>query len=131
MRKAAFAYWDNRIAPVFDNARQLYLVESDGSGQITAEAQETMPDEQPVQKAIRLAELAVDTLICGAISRSLHEIVCTYGIQVVPFVAGELHEVIQAWRRDNLHAEDFAMPGCCRHRRSLRKCTGVRRRNNS
>jgi len=98
MRKAAFAYWDNRIAPVFDNARQLYLVEIDDSEQITNEAQETLPDDQPVQKALRLAQLAVNTLVCGAISRSLQEIVCAYGIRLVPFVAGELQEVIQAWR---------------------------------
>jgi len=129
MRKAAFAYWDNRIAPVFDSARQLYLVELNDSGQITAEARETLPDDQPVQKVLRLAELAVDTLVCGAISRSLQEILCAYGIRLVPFVAGELPEVIQAWRSDDLHGEAFAMPGCRGRRRSLRQRAGMRGRN--
>ncbi|MBU4263258.1 MAG: NifB/NifX family molybdenum-iron cluster-binding protein [Proteobacteria bacterium] len=128
MRKAAFAYWDNRIAPVFDSANQIYLVAID-SNRITAETLEVLPDDQLVQKALRLAELAVDTLVCGAISRSLHEIVCSYGIQVVPFVAGELHKVIQAWRSNNLSADVFAMPGCRRQCLSLRKCTAGRRRN--
>jgi len=128
MRKTAFAYWDNRIAPVFDSARQLYLVEIDDSGQITGETRETLPDDQPVQKALRLAELAVDTLVCGAISRSLQEILCSYGIRLVPFVAGELQEIIQAWRRDNLQAETFAMPGCRRHGHSFPQCAVRRRR---
>lgn len=121
MRKAAFAYWDNRIAPVFDSARQIYLIEFD-SGQIIGEAQETLADDQPVQRALRLAELAVDTLVCGAISRSLHEIICAYGIQVVPFVAGELSQVIQAWCSGNLNGDTFDMPGCRRRGHSLRKC---------
>jgi predicted Fe-Mo cluster-binding NifX family protein len=128
MRKAAFAYWDNRIAPVFDSANQVYLVEVD-SNRITAETLEVLPDDQLVQKALRLAELAVETLVCGAISRSLHEIVCAYGIQVVPFVAGELREVIQAWRSNNLYTDAFAMPGCRRRGHSLRKCAAGRRRN--
>ncbi|MBU0966219.1 MAG: NifB/NifX family molybdenum-iron cluster-binding protein [Proteobacteria bacterium] len=128
MRKAAFAYWDNRLAPVFDSARQLYLVEVDTRG-IALETQEMLPDDQPAQKALRLAELTVDTLVCGAISRSLHEMVSAYGIRVIPFVAGELREIILAWQSGNLQEDAFAMPGCRRQRRSLRKC-GLQSRSN-
>ena len=128
MRKAAFAYWDNRIAPVFDSARKVCLVEIDESGRITGEAQETLPDDQPAQLALRLVELAVDTLVCGAISRSLHAIISAYGIRVVPFVAGELRQIIRAWCSNNLHEDAFAMPGC-RRRRGLRQCAALRRHN--
>ncbi|MEW6520871.1 MAG: NifB/NifX family molybdenum-iron cluster-binding protein [Thermodesulfobacteriota bacterium] len=128
MSKTAFAYWDNRIAPVFDCARQICLVEADASG-ISKETQEMPPDDQPVQKALRLTELAVDTLVCGAISRSLHETISACGIRVVPFVAGEVEEIIQAWRSGNLQGDAYAMPGCRRHRRSLRRFTPGRVRN--
>ena len=94
--KTAFAYWDNRIAPVFDTARQIHVVEAE-SGRIVAETQEALADDLPVQKALRLVELGVGTLVCGAISRPLHAMVAAYGIQVIPFVAGDLREVIQAW----------------------------------
>ena len=67
MIKAAFAYWGRRIAPVFDVARQIHLLEVE-SGRIVSETQEILPDDLPVQKAIRLAELSVGTLVCGAIS---------------------------------------------------------------
>jgi predicted Fe-Mo cluster-binding NifX family protein len=112
MTKTAFAYWDNRIAPVFDIARQIHVVEAE-SGRIVAETEELLRDDLPVQKVIRLAELGVGTLVCGAISRPLHEMVTAYGIEVVPFVAGDLSEVIQAWLNDNLENDTFAMPGCC------------------
>lgn len=50
MWKAAFAYWDNRIAPVFDSAKQVRLVEVDSNG-ITAETPEVLPDEHLVPES--------------------------------------------------------------------------------
>jgi predicted Fe-Mo cluster-binding NifX family protein len=120
MMKTAFAYWDNRIAPVFDIARQIHVVEAE-SGRIVAETEEVLTDDLPVQKVIRLAELGVGTLVCGAISRPLHELVAAYGIEVIPFVAGDLCEVIQAWLSDNLEHDTFAMPGCCGRGLGLRR----------
>ena len=116
MMKTAFAYWDDRIAPVFDIARRIHLVESD-SGRIVAQTGEVLADDLPVQKALRLVELGVGTLVCGAISRSFQERIAAYGIQVIPFVAGDLSEVIQAWLSGNLERDTFAMPGCCRNGR--------------
>jgi predicted Fe-Mo cluster-binding NifX family protein len=110
--KAAFAHWDHRIAPVFDVARRIHVVAAE-SGRITAEAEEVLADDRPLQKVVRLAELGVGTLVCGAISRPLHAMVAAYGIRVVPFVAGDLSEVIQAWLRGGLDGGQFAMPGCC------------------
>lgn len=111
--KSAFAFWDNRIAPVFDTARQIHVVEVE-SKRIVAETNEVLSDDQPVQKALRLAELGVGILVCGAISRPLQDMVAAYGIQLIPFVAGDMKEVIQAWLNGSLIGNNFAMPGCCR-----------------
>lgn len=110
--KAAFAYWDHRIAPVFDIARRIHVAEVE-SGRIIAEREEVLAEDLPLQKVIRLAELGVGTLVCGAISRPLHAMVAAYGIRVIPFVAGDLSEVIQAWLSGDLKGDAFAMPGCC------------------
>lgn len=109
--KAAFAVWNDRIAPVFDVARQIHLVEVE-DGKVVREASEILPDELPSRRVLRLAELGAGTLICGAISRPLHELVEGYGIRVVPFVAGDLREVLRAWLAGGLDGEAFAMPGC-------------------
>ncbi|MCU0577673.1 MAG: NifB/NifX family molybdenum-iron cluster-binding protein [Desulfobacterota bacterium] len=111
--KTAFSSWNNRIAPVFDVARQLFLVESD-AGRIVREAEEAMPADDLGAKARCLAGYGVNTLVCGAISRPLQCLVASYGITVIPFVAGDLHEVIQAWHDGRTLDELFAMPGCCR-----------------
>jgi predicted Fe-Mo cluster-binding NifX family protein len=120
MVKAAFAYWDDRIAPVFDIARRIHVVEAD-AGRIVAETGEVLADDLPIQKALRLAELGVGTLVCGAISRPFHEMVAANGIRVIPFVAGDLNDVIQAWLRGNLESDTFAMPGCSAHGRYHRR----------
>jgi predicted Fe-Mo cluster-binding NifX family protein len=115
MMKTAFAYWDNRIAPVFDTAGQIHVVEAE-SGRIVSERQETLPENLPVQKALRMVELGIGALVCGAISRPIHELVAAYGIQVIPFVAGDLREIIRAWQRGSLEGGTYAMPGCCGRR---------------
>jgi len=111
--KTAFAYWDNRIAPVFDIARQIHVVETE-SGRIVAETEEVMANDLPVKKVFRIVELGVSTLVCGAISRPLHAMVIASGIRVISFVAGDLRKVIKAWLDGNLDSGKFAMPGCCR-----------------
>ena len=110
--KAAFAYWEDRIAPVFDIARRIRVVEA-ASGRIVDETGEVLVDDLPARKALRLVELGVGTLVCGAISRPFREMVAAYGIRVIPFVAGDLSEVIEAWLTGNLEHDTFAMPGCC------------------
>lgn len=116
--KTAFAYWDNRIAPVFDTARQIHVVEVQ-AGQLVSEAQVTLSEDMSVQKALRLVELGVGVLVCGAISRPMYEMVIAYGIQVVPLVAGDLRKVIQAWLKGDLRRDAFAMPGCRGRRRKM------------
>jgi len=118
--KTAFAYWDNRIAPVFDISRQIRIVEND-AGRVVVESEEILEDGLPVDKVLHLARLGVAALVCGAISRPLHEMVMSNGIQVIPFVAGDLGEVIRAWLGGELDNDSFAMPGCCGRGRAYRR----------
>ena len=114
--KVAFAIWNNRIAPVFDVARLLHIVEAENSV-INGSVEEILPiDLLPIKKAERLSELGVKTLICGAISRPLYDTIVANGIDVIPFIAGELDEVVQAWLSGRPDWHHFAMPGCCGRR---------------
>lgn len=110
--KAAFATWNDRIAPVFDVSGRIHVVEIE-AGRIVREVRRALTEDVPIRKALSLAELGVEVLVCGAISRSLYGQIVSTGIRVVPFVAGDLRDVIDAWRKGALSAEAFAMPGCC------------------
>jgi len=122
--KTAFAYWDNRIAPVFDIARQIHVVETE-SGRIIAETEDFFANDMPARKVFRIVELGVSTLVCGAISRPLHAMVMASGIRVISFVAGDLRKVIKAWLDGNLESGKFAMPGCCRRYAQLPGMTNI------
>jgi len=135
MNKVAFAYWGNRIAPVFDIARQIRIIEVE-SGRIVAESDEIFPSSLPSHKAVRLTELGVSTLICGAVSRPVLDIVKAYGIRVIPFIAGDVNDVINAWLNGRLNDNVFSMPGCGpRNRRRIGNPSGIGRgmgsRNNN
>ncbi len=126
MTTAAFAAWKNRVAPVFDVIEEIHLVEAQ-AGRILRETRESAAASLPVERVLRLVQLRVDTLVCGAISRGLHAMIAAYGIRVIPFVAGDLNKVIHAWLGGKLESPAFAMPGCFgRGPRRLRPKNGNR-----
>jgi predicted Fe-Mo cluster-binding NifX family protein len=118
--KTAFSCWGERIAPVFDTTRQVHVIET-AAGCIVSEKKEALALDLPLQKAMRLTELGVRILVCGAISRPLQAMVSSAGIQVIPFVSGDLPEVIAAWLKGRLPGAAFAMPGC---QRRIRRSAG-------
>ena len=113
--KTVFSVWQQRIAPVFDTARQVHLVDAAG-GRITAESDHEV-DADLSQRIAWLKVQDVGTVVCGAISRPWQERLEAAGLTVVPFVSGELAEVMQAWLDGTLRGTAFAMPGCCGRRR--------------
>ena len=118
--RAALAVWNGRISPVFDVSRQILVLDIE-DGNIVAKSEE-MLDDDPVRKACTLSRLKVETLLCGAISRPLSGILASYGIRIIPFIAGDSDEVITAYLAGDLPNPKMSMPGCCvRRRRCFRK----------
>jgi predicted Fe-Mo cluster-binding NifX family protein len=121
MTKTAFSYWNRRIAPVFDIAQRLRVLEIE-SGRVIREKEETLKGELPVQKALYLVKSGIGTLVCGAISTPFSEVMVAYGIIVISFIAGDLSEVIAAWCNGGLDSRHFDMPGCTERHRSVESC---------
>ncbi len=109
--KIALPIWNGRVAPVFDVTHRVVVVEAD-SGRALRCTEAPLPDGEPAQKVLALVQEGVHVLICGAISRPLQGLAVAKGLQVVPFVAGEVDEVLQAWLEGRLPDKPFAMPGC-------------------
>ena len=108
--KAAFATWNRRIAPLFDSAGQVLLVEPRQGAAIEELA--SFADDSPVHKVLCLIEWQVGTLVCGAVSQPVQAMLAAHNIQVVDYIAGYLEEVVQAWLNGRLEQEVFCMPGC-------------------
>lgn len=121
--KAAFTEWHGRIAPVFDVAGTVLMVETGRSGN-TRERVVGLPLGSSSAKVAFLTEHEVDILVCGAISRQVQGMAEAGGIQVQPFVAGEIRDIVAAWMCGNLDQVSYSMPGCRRCRHHLRERSG-------
>lgn len=110
--KMAFSVWEHRIAPVFDTAPEILLVESNGT-QITLETTHVISENTIAQRVAWIITHEIHTLVCGAVSRPLRAELVAAGIVVIPFVAGDLRQVIQASFDGSLSDIAFRMPGCC------------------
>lgn len=115
--RSAFSLWNERIAPVFDVAKHLWIVETE-AGEITAQKERRFSSDDPHERALRLVTLQVEQLVCGAISQSSHQALVEQGIRVIPFIAGDLHQVVQACLTNQLSDGKLAMPGCRHGRRT-------------
>ena len=116
----AIPIWQGRVSPVFDVAGQLLVVEVDGPVE-KCRRQESLPDEAPERRVHRLQTLDVETLICGAVSRPLGDLLAAGRIEVIPQVCGDAEEVLRAYLSGGLPDERFAMPGCCCQKRRRRR----------
>ena len=115
--KIAIPVWQDNISNVFDFADKLSLAEIEGQTEKNR-LEISLPNEPIPQKAGRLKELDVDVLICGAISKSLAFLIIGAGIKIIPFVSGQIDEVLIAYIGGQLKDSRFLMPGC---RRGARK----------
>lgn len=119
LMRTGFSLWNGRLAPVFDVAHELLVLE-DGQGEASDGIRVRLEDEPPARRALRLEEWGVGALFCGAISRPLLSLIRARGVWVQPFLAGEADEIIRAWNGKERDWRRFAMPGCCRLRRGRR-----------
>jgi len=117
--KVAMPVWSGRISPVFDVAQRLLVVDVEAGGPAGG-AEHVVGTDMPASRARRLAELGVDVLICGAISRPMEMMLAAGGIRVIPYVCGPVEEVFQAYLAGRLSRPTFLMPGCRRGRLGFR-----------
>ncbi|SFN04167.1 NifB/NifX family molybdenum-iron cluster-binding protein [Thermodesulforhabdus norvegica] len=114
--KAAFSVWRNLIAPVFDVAREIRIVERSGN-EFVSESIFTCFSPSPWDRVRLLREQQVQELFCGAISRPLFKMLRCSGILVVPFIAGTYREIKDAWVQGRFLHQSFIMPGCANYRK--------------
>ena len=109
--KIAIPIYNGSVSNVFDFAGKLLLVEIENDKESN---RSEIALESPLlpQRVGQLKNLEVDTLVCGAISRVLAGMVTSSGIQVLPYVTGNINDVLQAYLNGQLAKPEFSMPGC-------------------
>ncbi|HTU00328.1 MAG TPA: NifB/NifX family molybdenum-iron cluster-binding protein [Candidatus Sulfotelmatobacter sp.] len=109
--RLAIPVWKGRVSPVFDAAAQVLLVEIE-QGCEQKRREEALSEHRPAERVRRLVELGVDVLICGAVSRPLATLLAAAGVRVVPWTAGPIEGVLNAYLAGKLPHPQWLMPGC-------------------
>jgi hypothetical protein len=130
--RIALPIHEGKISPVFDWARRLLVVDRVAPGSFAKATRRGRPaapsprnngereaarreieldDLAPALRARRLAELGVETLLCGGISAPLAALVEAQGVKVIAGLVGEADAVLDAFFAGGLSDPGFAMPG--------------------
>lgn len=123
--RIALSAWNGRISPVFDASQKLLLIDVAG-GQEGARSEAVLTEQAFPLRAAKVKDLGATVLLCGAISRPLATLVASSGVKVVPFLAGEVEDVLAAYLAGRLPAPEFMMPGCPCPARGRRRRQGYR-----
>jgi predicted Fe-Mo cluster-binding NifX family protein len=116
-----------RVAPVLNWCSRTLIFPVNPEGGSAREL--WTPELGPAERLQLLREHGVQTLICGALSADLENWAVGLGVKVIPGVAGDIEEVIKAYRQNRLDQPEFWLPGCRgprRYRQGLgnEKCPG-------
>lgn len=120
--RIAIANWDDRVSPVLDTAASLTVIEQGVAGE-SGRRILRLEGTGVSSRAREIGALGLDALICGAISRPLHEVLSAGGFEIVAFVAGGVDQVLAAFLRGDLPNRALTLPGCRCHRHGW-ECPG-------
>ena len=122
MPKVALTVWGSRISPVFESASRIRIVQTTGMQPVLL-GDLSLPADTVARIAL-LREHGVEVLICGAISGLQASIVRAWEIELIPFVTGDVEEILAAYVQGRVYSEQFAMPGCHGRKRRRRRGRG-------
>jgi len=115
--KIALSIWNDRIAPLFESSRILWIPVLQEQNSENPEYL-SLPEGSPEEKLLFLEAEGIEVLVCGGISKGVCRFARERNIKVFPFVAGDREEVLQAYLNGGLITPRFSMPGCsCAGRR--------------
>lgn len=111
----ALTIWGERISPVFDAAHELMVVEIK-SGKILEKRFYSFDPDRVGSLIDMLAHDRVTVMICGAISEMPAQMISESGIQLIPFISGNVDRILDTYAHENPLTPMFQMPGCGRQR---------------
>jgi predicted Fe-Mo cluster-binding NifX family protein len=108
--KIAIPVWENKVSPVLDTASRLMVVELE-EGSPMSRFEIYLDERDLSRRCLRIQDLCVDTLICGAVTRHFSEMLKASGIKLIPGISGQPEAVLHAYLDGTLGHSKYLMPG--------------------
>jgi predicted Fe-Mo cluster-binding NifX family protein len=99
-----------RVAPVLNWCSQILLFHANAGRGPVRELR--VPGLAPLERLTFLRDQGVEILICGALSTDLHNLAIHMGFRIISGIAGEVDEIVEAYRQNRLDQPEFWLPGC-------------------
>ncbi len=103
--------WEGNVSPVLDKAGRIRLADM-GEGGVVARETVVLLAGAPTSRALQLAKLGVDVLICCSVSHALEAVLVSRGVRVVRHICGPVDEVVNACLSGGVIPQKLIMPGC-------------------
>ena len=97
----AIPVFQDRISPLLDEARKFILFEV-SDGEITQKIAVTLDLSTCLMRIARLKELGVMTIVSGAVSGRVSDIIIECGIRHYPWNNGDVNEVMEMYINNRL-----------------------------
>jgi len=99
--KIVVSVLDNKISPRFDSTYK-FMVVSVNETKINDMEDIVLSTINPIQRVNELADMGIDTVICGVVNEFTLSLLVKKGINVVPGVIGNIEEVLNLFLNGNL-----------------------------
>ena len=110
MNRIAIPIYKSRVSPVFDSCARLLIIDLDRNRQIDR-TEILFEGLSEIERVTILKKSGVSTIICGGISDSFYKMISRAGISMIVGIAGEVDQVLSAFRCNRLGEPCFYMPG--------------------
>lgn len=127
-RKIGVTVWGQRVSPVFDSARTLLIAEINGTS-LAGTFRIAFDPERPLELLHLLRAQQVALIICGAVSEGPAAMIEAAGVELIPFIAGDVQQVLEHYLQGRPFNRQFRMPGCGKNiccRGKIRRGQGIR-----
>ncbi len=105
-----------RVAPVLDWCSKILIVSEEGvRGGARREIDVKEAGRFDLMRTLR--QQGIDIVICGALSQEMLSYGQGLGLQIIHGIAGDIGEVVQAYRKGELDRPRYWLPGCRGQRR--------------
>jgi len=110
MNRIAIPVYKSRVSPVFDSCTRLLLIDLNQNGDIDRK-EILFEGLSEIERVKMLKKTGVRTVICGGISDGFYKMISSSEISVIIGIAGEVDQVLTAYRCNRLDEPCFYMPG--------------------
>ncbi len=120
-KKVAISIWNKRVSPVMDTASQLLIFTTDDERQEVLKEIVPIPQSNITDRINYFVSKGITILFCGAISHHFEQALRASGIEVQPFLGGNVDDIIIAYLNGTFQSNNFLLPGCKRGHRKGRR----------